>query len=121
LVDSYPVLPKFLPLLSKAEVFSVIVLRREALFSSPIFPQFFKAVHAQFCFVLRFNGGDQVEMKMIGKKYLVPDMHCLLINKYHQTLACFSIKGETYKSSYMITTIATIPFILSYLSSIDGL
>jgi len=57
-------------------VFSVIALRRKALFSSPSFPRFFKAVHAQFYFV----GGDQVEMKMILKKDLVPDMHCLLIN-----------------------------------------
>jgi len=62
------VLSKVLTRLTKAAVFSVIALRRKALFSSPISPRFFKAVHAQFCFVLRFNGGDQVEIKMIGKK-----------------------------------------------------
>jgi len=67
----------FTPLFSK---FSVIALRRKALFPSPISPRFFKVVHLQFCFVLRFKRGDQVEMKMIGKKDLVPDMHCLLIN-----------------------------------------
>jgi len=45
-------------------------------FPHPFSPRFFKAVHEQFCFVLRINGGDQAEMKMIGKKDLIPDMHC---------------------------------------------
>jgi len=51
-------------------VFSVIALRRKALFSPPISPRFFKAVHAHFvCVSFDLTElGDQVEMKMIGKK-----------------------------------------------------
>jgi len=65
----------------KRKCFQLSPLEEKLFFSSPISPRFFKAVHAQFCFVMRFNGGYQVEkMKMIGKKDLVSDMHCLLIN-----------------------------------------
>jgi len=72
------VLREFLLLLSQAEVFSVIALRRKALFFPTEFPRDFSKLFMSN-FFLRFNGGDQVEIKMIGKNDLVPDIHCLLI------------------------------------------
>jgi len=43
------------------------------------FPRDFSKLFMFIFLVLPFNGGDQVEMKMIGKKHLVPDMHFLFI------------------------------------------
>jgi len=58
---------------------SVIALRKKAIFFPANFPAIFQSCFYAIFFVLRFNGGDQVEMKMIGKTDLVPDMHCLVI------------------------------------------
>jgi len=51
----------------------------EKLFFPTNFPTIFQSCSCAICFVLQFNGGNQVEMKMIDKNNLVPDMRCLLI------------------------------------------
>jgi len=56
----------------------VIALRRKLFFPHQ-FPRDFTKIFMRNIVSLRFNGGDQVEMKMIVKTDLVPDMHCLLI------------------------------------------